>query len=134
MGFLSREKILPLWPGGFVVLTEQGQEALSQHDVTIFFSFSRTDMDAHPLTVNIGDAQSAYFRNPETGGISGGNNGFILNRTDGLKNTEYFFLTENDRKSLGALGMGDILYYLRSFQGNSVKKLEGVDIHVLGGG
>ena len=90
-------------------------------------------MDAQPLTVNIGDAQSADFRNPETGGIGGGNDGFILNRSDGLKNPEYFFRAENDREGLGPFGMGNILDGLRSFQGNGVEELEGVDIHVLSG-
>jgi hypothetical protein len=35
-------------------------------------------MDAHPLTINIGDAQSANFWNPETCGIGGGDDGFVL--------------------------------------------------------
>ena len=86
--FLTREQVLSLRPGCLVVLAQQNQKALSQHDVAVFFTFSRTDMDAHPLTVNIGDAKSAYFRNPETGGIGGGNDGFIFNRADGLKNPE----------------------------------------------
>ena len=118
--FLSREQILSFRPGCLVVLAQQSQEALSQHDIAIFFTFSRTDMNAQSLTVNIGEAQSAYFRNPETGGIGGGNDGFILNRADYHKNPEYFFRAENDREGLGPFGMGNILDDLRSFQGNGV--------------
>ena len=43
--FLSREQILSLRPGCLVVLAQQGYEALSQHDIAIFFTFSRTDGD-----------------------------------------------------------------------------------------
>jgi hypothetical protein len=50
-----------------------------------------------------------------------------------LQGAEYFFTAENDREGLGPFGMGNILDDLRSFQGNGVEKLEGVDIDVLRG-
>ena len=55
LGFLSREQILSLRPDGLVVLAQQSQEALSQHDIAILLTLSRADMNAHPLAVDIGD-------------------------------------------------------------------------------
>ncbi|MGA9755563.1 MAG: hypothetical protein WBV23_10525 [Desulfobaccales bacterium] len=38
LGFRSREQILSLRPGCLVVLAQQGQGALSQHDRAIFLT------------------------------------------------------------------------------------------------
>jgi hypothetical protein len=129
LGFLSGEQILSLRPDCLVVLAQQGQEALSQHDIAILITLPRADMNAPPPTVNIGDPQSAYFGDPKTGRISGGRDGFVLHRTDSLKDSENFFRTENDREGLRPFGMGNPLYFLGSFEGDGVEKLEGIDVH-----
>jgi hypothetical protein len=86
-------------------------------------------MDAHPLAVNVGQAQSAYFGDPQTGRIRGGDDGLVLHRTDGRKDSENFFRTEDDREGLRAFGMGDPLYFLGSLEGDIIEELEGVDVH-----
>ena len=55
LGFLSREQILSLRPHGLIILAQQHQEALSQHDIAILLTLPRTDMNAHPLAVDIRD-------------------------------------------------------------------------------
>ena len=86
-------------------------------------------MNAPPLAVNIGDPQCAYFGDPETGRISRGNDGFVLQRTDDRKDSENLLRTENDREGLRPFGMGESLYGLGSFEGNGVEEFEGVDVH-----
>ena len=44
-----------------VVLAQQGQEALPQHDRAVLLALPRPDMKASPLAVNVGEAQSAYL-------------------------------------------------------------------------
>ena len=73
-------------------------------------------MDAHPLAVNIGDPQSAYFGDPESSRIGGGNDGFVLHRADSRKDAENLFRAENDRQGLRPFGMGNPLYDLGSFE------------------
>ncbi len=86
-------------------------------------------MDAHPLAVNVGEAQSAYLGDPQTGRIGGGDDGFMLHRTDGRQDAENFFRTEDDREGLGPFGMGDPLDFLGSLEVDVIEELEGVDIH-----
>jgi hypothetical protein len=112
MGFISRKQILSLRPDFLVVLAQQGQEALSQHDIAVLLALPRPDMKAPPLAVNIGETQSAYFGDPETGCISGGHDGFVLHRTDGRQDPKNLFRAENDREGLGSFGMGNPLYFL----------------------
>jgi len=127
--FLTREQILSFRPNFLVVLAKQGQEALSQNDIAILLALPRTDMNAPPLAVNIGDPQSAYFGNPETSRISSGHDGFVLHRTDGRKDSENLLRTENDRESLRPFGVGNLLYGLGSFESDVVEEFEGVDVH-----
>jgi len=54
----------------------------------------------------------------------------VLHRTDGRKDPENLFRAENDRQGLKAFGMGNPFYDLRSFEGDVVEELEGVDVHV----
>jgi hypothetical protein len=130
LGVMSREEILSLRPGFPVVLAQQVQEALCQHDVAILLSFPGADMDAHPLAVNIDDAQSADFGDPETGRISRGDDGFVLHRADGRKELENFCRAENDRQGRGPLGMGKTCHHFGPFEGDVVQELEGVDVHI----
>ena len=86
-------------------------------------------MDAPPLAVNIGEAESAGFGDPETGGISSGHDGFMLHQTDSRQDAENFFRTENDREGLGPFGLRDPLYFPGSLEGDVIEELEGVDVH-----
>ena len=87
-------------------------------------------MDAHPLAVNIGDPQSAYFGDPESSRIGGGDDGLVLHRPDGCKDSENFFRAENDRQGVRSFGMRNPLDDLGLFEGDVVEELEGVDVRV----
>jgi len=88
-------------------------------------------VDAHPLGIDIGDAQGAHLRNPQTRRIGGGNDGFVFDRADPLKEGEDLFQTQNDREDLRAFGVGDVLDHLRPLQSDRVQKFKGIDVLIL---
>jgi hypothetical protein len=53
VGILPTEQIYPPSREAPVVLTQQYKQLFAQHHIAIFFAFARTDVNEHPLAVNV---------------------------------------------------------------------------------
>ena len=81
------------------------------------------DAKDHPLAVDVGHAKPGDFRDPQTGGIGGHEQGPMLDVGDRPKEPGDFLKAENDRELSGLLGTNDILDDPNLAQGDPVEEL-----------
>ena len=77
-------------------------------------------MDEHALAVDIHGFESADFRDPQSGSIGGGENGFVFGGPNGGKEGEDFLHGEHDGKGFRPFGVGQMFDDSRLPKGGSV--------------
>lgn len=93
-----------LWPPHPPIVAQDLQELGRQHHIAVLLALTLLDTDDHSLAVDIRGLQLHRFRNAQTGGIAGGQDGVVFEIGHAAEKVPYFIRTEDDRQLLGLLG------------------------------
>jgi hypothetical protein len=70
------------------VVAEDFQQPGREHDVPVFLSLAQFHMNDHPLAVEVVRLQADRFGNPQSGGVTGGQDGAVLQAADAVEKME----------------------------------------------
>ena len=90
-------------PTDFPVFTEQHEQPRREHYITIPPPFGLSDADDHSLAIEIIDPKADDLGEPQAGGISGHEDGAVLDVDETCEERGDFVRAENDREPLGLL-------------------------------
>src|SRR6516165_9604806 len=114
-----------LWPNGFPVGAEELQQPRGKHDITVLTALTLTDSDDHALAVDVADLEGSGLGDPQVRGISGHEDGALLEIADGRKETSHFFRTEHDGKGAGLLDRRDGIRDMVAAQRDTIQESQG---------
>ena len=121
----SPGKRKPLRPGRFPIGAKDCQQPRREHDVTVLAALALADADDHALAVDVVDVQLGDLGDPQAGGISGHEDGTVLDISDGRKEPSHLVRTEDDGKGTRLLDRRDGIRDVVAAQGDTVQEPQG---------
>ena len=122
-------------PLDFIVLAQEGQQALTQDGVSILGSFTLFDANQHSTGVDVGGFEGNRFGDAEPRAVAGHEHGAVFEDADVVEEFDDLGLAENDGESFGDFQADELGVAPRHFQGHGVEELYGGDegVDALGG-
>src|SRR6202453_2398353 len=102
----GKQPLLRLSPETSPVDAKFLQQRGAEHDIAVLAALALSDMDHHPLAVDVTDLQVSRFCAACAGGIHRHQQDAMKRRVRGLNQSRDFFLTENPRKMTHLLRVG----------------------------
>ena len=122
---LSGEKIESLGAGLCPVVSQQHQQALAEHDVSVLAALSRPDMNEHAPRIDISpSAESTCFRDPQAGCIGGSDNRPVFDGLDCIDDRCNLLLAQDVGQSLRYLRIRDSIDLFGSIESDPVEEFD----------
>src|ERR1700679_3339923 len=102
----GKQPLLRLAPETSPVHAKFLEQLRAEHDIAVLAALALSDMDHHPLAVDVTDLQVSRFCAACAGGIHRHQQDAMKRRVRGLNQSRDFFLTENPRKVTHLLRIG----------------------------
>ena len=110
---------------GLPILAKDAEQHRREHDVAVLLPLALLHVDRHALAVDVLHLEVDHFRQAQSRGVDGHQQGSGLDSLDGSKKLAHFLTTQDDWKSFRIFGADDLFPRPILAEADTVEEMQG---------